>query len=90
MPDELAEVLINQRDGEKDVKRQLGELDRVTGVLVEKKGNIKIIVKQYIIKTRDVNDSFILNHPTNGRLDVTPTGDRRGSWETYYDSGDLE
>ncbi len=55
MPDALAEELIATREEARNTKRQLGELDRVTGIQVRKEGTIKLFVKQYIVYTRETN-----------------------------------
>jgi len=67
MPDAYTEELIRQRESERDTKRQLGELDKVTGIQIGKQGVVKVVVKQYVISLRNVSgDSLIWGNPTFG------------------------
>ena len=90
MPDEFTDELIRLRETDRDTKRQLGELAKVTGIQTTKQEILKVIVKRVINDKREINDSFVLGNPENNILGVTPLGSRSSEWETYYDSGDLE
>ena len=90
MPDEFTDELIRLRETDRDTKRQLGELAKVTGIQTTKQEILKVIVKRVIINKREINDSFVLGNSGNNILGVTPLGSRSSEWETYYDSGDLE
>jgi hypothetical protein len=90
MPDELTEELIRLRETDRDTKRQLGELAKVTGIQTKKSGVIKLIVKRVVINTRDINSSFVLGNPIACIIGTTPLGSQSSDWETHYDSGDLE
>jgi hypothetical protein len=54
MPDELTEVLIDMKESDRDTKRQLGELDKTTGVQVKKSATLKCVRKELVIKDRDI------------------------------------
>ena len=90
MPDEFTDELIRLRETDRDTKRQLGELAKVTGIQTTKQEILKVIVKRVIINKREINDSFVLGNSGNNILGVTSLGSQSSEWETYYDSGDLE
>ena len=54
MPDAYTEELIRQRESERDTKRQLGELDKVTGIQIGKQGVVKVIRKRWVVNQRSV------------------------------------
>lgn len=60
MPDAFTEELIRQRESERDTKRQLGELDKVTGIQIGKQGVVKTIVKRYIIYVRNIAGTTLI------------------------------
>jgi hypothetical protein len=67
MPDDFTEELIRQREEARDLKRQLGDLDKVTGIQTNKQGVVKIIVKRYVISTRSISgDILIWGNPQFG------------------------
>lgn len=67
MVDLLAEEIIRQREDTRDLKRQIGELDKVTGIQTSKQGIVKVIVKQYVISLRNIaGDSLIWGNSTFG------------------------
>jgi hypothetical protein len=67
MPDELTEELIRLRETDRDTKRQLGELAKVTGIQTKKSGVIKLIVKRVVINTKSVaGETLIWGNSTFG------------------------
>lgn len=85
MPNELAEVLIETKEDARNTKRQLGELDKVTGVQVIKDDTIKFIVKRLVVNTREPT-GFILGHPSRSILGPSGTPLGAGTpndWDVY-------
>jgi len=60
MVDAFTEELIRQRESERDTKRQLGELDKVTGIQTKKQGIVKVIVKRYVISVKNIAGSTMI------------------------------
>ncbi len=60
MVDELSELLIEMKQDNRNTKRQLGELDRVTGVQVKKDGTMKFIVKRYVVSVKNIAGTTLI------------------------------
>ena len=67
MPDELTEYLIGQAESTRDIKRQLGDLAKVTGIQTKKVGVVKVIRKRWMINQRSVaGDGLIWGNTSFG------------------------
>lgn len=60
MPDELADYLISQAETARDTRRQLGELDKVTGIQTKRQGVVKVFVKRYVISVRNIAGTTLI------------------------------
>ena len=67
MPDEFTEELIRLRETDRDTKRQLGELAKVTGIQTTKQEILKVIVKRIEIKIKNIaGETMIWDNETFG------------------------
>ena len=94
MPDELTDYLIQQAEDTRDLKRQLGELDKVTGIQIKKEDTVKIIVKQFVINKVPLTGNGLVwgnsGYGIWGTDKWNTSANAFGSPTTHYDSGDLE
>ena len=60
MPDALTEELIRQRETARDTKRQLGELQKVTGIQTNASGVMKLFVKRYVISVKNIAGTTLI------------------------------
>jgi hypothetical protein len=60
MPDELTEELIRQREETRSIKRQLGELAKVTGIQTQRTGTIKVIVKRVQVNVKNIAGTTLI------------------------------
>lgn len=76
------DVLGNIVSDKQDVKNQLGSIPVITPVIRRFSSPLKIKHKYNLVRTRDINASFIIGHPTQAKRDFTLLDESYGQYVT--------